>query len=215
LAQASIGFLQVARSLSIIVRVLMPPKLPCNGHAFEEDGALRIDATRGVPKPTGGSNVGFTLEAEEVPQSRARALPAFGLLTKVTRKTAYGTLRVYGASRMVISALCERAAGEGCTQIYYSREYKQHMARLSLTRGTTLNPELSEWRMGVPRNWSSPLPLVCPGPRPKKQMLNGILLSTGLGMLDHGLHDAVRFRLRCEMDSGCRKVLRARMRENP
>jgi len=67
--------------------------------------------------------------------------------------------------------------------------------------------------MGVPRNWSSRLPLVCPVPRPKKHMINGILLFSGLGMLDLGLQDSVRFRLRCDVDSGCRKVLRARMRD--
>ncbi len=60
----------------------------------------------------------------------------------------FGTLRRYGATQQVCTALTVRGHRDFANVIYYSRQHTKHMAQLCRTKGRYINATLAEWVMG-------------------------------------------------------------------
>ena len=98
--------------------------------------------------------------------------------------------------------------------IFYSDKYKKSMERSGLARGKYVAPQLGEWLMGLPGNWtSSTLTADAETMAPSSGRFVNTSLFSGIGGIELGTHAAFATTTCVERDTAAKEVLEKRMND--
>ena len=98
--------------------------------------------------------------------------------------------------------------------IFYSNKYKKSMERSGLARGKYVAPQLGEWLMGLPGNWtSSTLTADAETVAPSSGRFVNTSLFSGIGGIELGTHAAFATTTYVERDTVAKEVLEKRIND--
>ena len=156
------------------------------------------------------------VEPEAPPKDPSLVIPKSGLLTRPLKLRYFGTLRCHPVVHSASRACTNRGAHDLATSIKFSKRYKRAMAKLGKSRKRYLSPRFGEWLMGFPQGWTSTKPLHAAAMNiedksDKSEKIPVFDAFTGCCGLGLGASNAFEPVAMCELDTGARKVLKARM----
>jgi hypothetical protein len=132
----------------------------------------------------------------------------------------YGSLRATSVTHVAGKALTSRNCRELATILKFDVDCVAAHSPERWKQLQCVSPEFAEWFMGVPRGWTSPMPIVAtarahiirehPHRRQKHSTLS---LFSGCGALDFGLSPWLEPVAYCELDGIAAAVLAARCRD--